>query len=319
VIGQAPGQHACPNGHPIRPSARFCPACGARVPDPADETSLQHAPPAPDPSWPSDPASWPPADAGAWQPTDAGSPQPTDAGSPQPAEVWSWPQAGAGAPQQAVVAATPQRSWTPIIIVVAVLLLLGAGGGVGGVYLSRRADSAPIPAPAPTPTITPTPTPSTDPSESASADPSTNPSISASDPGATSVGIVNIAAVRADARADRVGWTLNEYYSGINSRDIERTLAVMDPAGVVNRNDPGQAEKFRVDVSTTIDSNIVVHSIADDGAGGLQALVTFTSQQDSRYGPNGQTCTNWSLTYLFTATADGQLLIRRTVGTNTPC
>jgi hypothetical protein len=125
--------------------------------------------------------------------------------------------------------------------------------------------------------------------------------------------------VRTDARADRVGWTLNEYYSGINSRDIQRTLAVMDPAGVIDRNNPSQVEKFRVDVSTTTDSNIVVHSIAEDPAGGLQAGVTFTSLQDARYGPNGQTCTNWSLTYLFTATVDGQLLIRRTSGTNTPC
>jgi hypothetical protein len=51
----------------------------------------------------------------------------------------------------------------------------------------------------------------------------------------------------------------------------------------------------------------------------VQAGVTFTSRQDAAYGPNGQTCTDWTLTYFLVPGVNGGLLIRKTAGTNKPC
>jgi hypothetical protein len=51
----------------------------------------------------------------------------------------------------------------------------------------------------------------------------------------------------------------------------------------------------------------------------MLAGVTFTSRQEARYGPNGQTCTTWSLAYALTTAADGQPMITRTSGTSAPC
>jgi hypothetical protein len=121
-----------------------------------------------------------------------------------------------------------------------------------------------------------------------------------------------------DPRTPQVAWTLNEYFSGINARDIARTLAVMDPTGVVDRTDPRQVEKFRAEVSTTTDSNIVLHLIRAESAYTL-AGVTFTSRQEAGYGPNGQTCTDWTLVYTLSATPQGTYAIVRSAGTPVPC
>jgi hypothetical protein len=184
-----------------------------------------------------------------------------------------------------------------VTVVAVVTLLLGVGGGAVIVHLNGR------PGPAAAPTAAPTTAPTT------AASPTTDPTRSV-------IGIVDITAVRDDTRAETVGAVLNEYFSGINDRDIPRVLAVMDPAGVVDRDDPRQVQQFRDNVSTTTDADIVVHWIrADDTTGGTQAGVTFTSRQEARYGPNGQTCSRWSLTYLLSS----RFLIVRSVSSNAAC
>jgi serine protease Do len=57
------------------------------------------------------------------------------------------------------------------------------------------------------------------------------------------------------------------------------------------------------------------------GQGTDIARVTFTSVQDSAYGHDGQTCSNWSLTYTMLH-RNARWLIDRAVaapGTPTPC
>jgi hypothetical protein len=232
----------------------------------------------------------------------------------------AWPDTGAAwaAPQATTAKAPAVRRvpWLVVTLVVAAALLLGVGSGAVAVHLNGRPDPDPgttaatgsaIPTTtATTRTAVPTPTYAA-PTYTA---PPTPP------PASTMIGIVDVTKVRADTRAQTVGTVLNEYFSGINDRDIARTLAVMDPAGVVNRNDPRQVEKFRADVSTTTDTDIVVHWIrAYDTTGGTLAGVTFTSRQDARYGPDGQTCTHWSLTYILSS----QFQIVRTTSTNEAC
>jgi hypothetical protein len=195
-----------------------------------------------------------------------------------------------------------------VTLVVVLLLILGAGGGLTGVYLSQRPDSDPVA----TDDETPLPTPTRSPTPPVLPDPTTPPTPNAD---TATIGLVDVSAVRADSRAADVGAVLNEYFTGINTRDMPRVLAVMDPSGVVNRDNPQQVERFRIDVSTTTDTNIVLHWVRDDGVGGVLAGVTFTSRQDAQYGPDGEACTNWSLTY----TLSSQFLIVRTTGTHQIC
>jgi len=273
-------EYRCPNGHPVRPSARFCPGCGAGIANPVDETTMR------DQQWLPVPVS----------------------PSPPPATV------------------DGRRPWARVALVVVALLLLGTAGGWAGVSLSRRVGT---PAAAPTTgpstagpsTVEPSVSPASSPAAPTAPAPIPAPTPPAAAPApAVGVGLVDIAPVTADARAQSVAWTLNEYFSGINQRDAARALAVMDPAGVVDRNDPRQAEKFRVDLSTTTDANVVVHWIRDDHpAVHVLAGVTFTSRQAAAYGPNGQTCTTWSLVYTLSVAPAGTYAIVRTSGTHTPC
>ena len=134
---------------------------------------------------------------------------------------------------------------------------------------------------------------------------------------ATAVGIVGLAAVAADPRAAQVGYTLNEYFGGIDSGSYERSLAVLDPAGTVDPTDPVQVRRFERGVSTSHDDLVVVHSLGD-AAEGVSAAVTFRSRQAARYGPNGERCTRWSVHYVLSY--DGSTYrILRTKATHRPC
>jgi hypothetical protein len=256
-------EYLCPNGHPVRPSARFCPGCGAAIAHPVDETTMRER---------------------QWLPV-------------------------AVLPAQAPATVDGHRPWARAALVVVALLVLGTAGGWAGVTMSRRAGA---------PGAAPTTGPSTvGPSATESPAQRPIPSVPAPQSG---VGLVDIASVTSDTRAPGVAWTLNEYFSGINERDAARALAVMDPAGVVDRDDPRQAGRFRADVSTTTDSNVAVRWIRDDHpAVYVLAGVTFTSRQEAAYGPNGQTCTNWSLVYTLSVSPAGTYAIVRSAGTNAPC
>jgi hypothetical protein len=135
------------------------------------------------------------------------------------------------------------------------------------------------------------------------------------------VGLVDISAAAGDPRAEAVGRTLADYFGGINAHDYQRTLSALDPTGPVNPRDPGQAKRFVAGLQTSADSDVVVTAVRDNPAvpRGALADVAFTSRQDPRYGPDREPCTRWSLTYTFTGTDDGRLLIRKTTGSHAPC
>lgn len=137
-------------------------------------------------------------------------------------------------------------------------------------------------------------------------------------------GVVDFSRVSGDSRALGVAMMFNEYFSGINSGNYFQALGVLDPAGVVNPNDQRQVERFVKGVSTSLNSDIVLYSLATDttGAGALRAGVRFVSSQAPGYGPQGsenETCTRWNLTYTLTERTSGEYRILRAAGSHSSC
>jgi hypothetical protein len=121
-----------------------------------------------------------------------------------------------------------------------------------------------------------------------------------------------------------VGTLFDSYFSGINAKQYEQVLTLFDPSGSVNPNDPAQAAAFTAGVSTTTDSQVVLHSIADNAAqaGDLNARLTFQSHQDAGYGPPGspnETCTNWDITYQLRPWGSGYRILRPLSVAHTGC
>ena len=127
-------------------------------------------------------------------------------------------------------------------------------------------------------------------------------------PARIAVGLVDISSVDSDPRGQAVGYALNEYFSGINEKDYDRTLAVMDPSGVVDTSDVEQVERLKENLATSFDDRIVVKELSGEGSP-LKARVTFRSRQDRDYGPDGDACTLWTLTYQMSEYGDGYRIV----------
>jgi hypothetical protein len=133
-------------------------------------------------------------------------------------------------------------------------------------------------------------------------------------PPTLSPGGINIAAVARNPYEHAVVAMFDTYFDGVNTHNPTEATSVYDPAGVVNPNDPAQVERFGEQTSTSIDDQIVVHSISANAntSGNLLASVTFRSRQAASLGPDGETCTNWSLIYDLSP-ANGTYLIFGTI------
>jgi hypothetical protein len=143
--------------------------------------------------------------------------------------------------------------------------------------------------------------------------------------GPNRVGVVDTGAVAADPRAADIAAMFDQHFSGINSRDYPRAIAVYDPAGVIRPDDPGHRQRFVDGVSTTTDSDVRLLAVGP-GAGApvaATARLTFQSQQAPGYGPKdreGETCTRWDITYALTSPAERQYrILRATTATSDPC
>lgn len=214
--------------------------------------------------------------------------------------------------RQAGPAAGPGRRW--VAPVVLLLALITGGGGVAYAFVVRpeptaRSSTVDTPGSAGTgPTDRPTPTGAT-PTRAAP-----------TRPGA--VGVVTVDPAVTDLRAGAIATTLNEYFTGINTRDYDRALAVYDPAGSIDPSNPKQAAHFKAGVSTTVDSDVVLHEVlAQPGGDAVQARVTFRSRQQPGYGPGArpnETCTVWDVAYTLTRPA-GSYLVFGSRGTGIPC
>jgi hypothetical protein len=137
-------------------------------------------------------------------------------------------------------------------------------------------------------------------------------------------GLVSVEAPLYDQRVQDVARMFDGHFRSINSRDYATAAGYFDPSGVVDPNQPAQVAAFADDVSTTQDSEIVLHSVTD-GPQGSQVLahVTFSSEQAAGRGPHGresETCTRWEITYLLSSWGAGDYrIIRAATATSEPC
>lgn len=183
------------------------------------------------------------------------------------------------------------------------------------------------------PSADPKPSSSTSPSGSASSPssspssvpPSVTPSHTPPTPTPTLfVGLVDVRAVTTNPHVLTVGGLFDSYFAGINAKAYPRVLALYDPTGALNTNDPNQAATFTRGISTTTDSRVVLWSISDDPAhaGDLNARITFQSEQQRGYGPAGtpnETCTVWDNTYQLSPTRGGYRILNLPRFTHHPC
>lgn len=121
-----------------------------------------------------------------------------------------------------------------------------------------------------------------------------------------------------------VGGLLDSYFSGINAKRYAQVLALYDPAGSLDPNNPAQAAEFTQGVSTTVESQVVLMSIVDDPAyaSDVDAGLTFRSQQQAGYGPAdapGETCTLWNNTYELSSAGGGYLILDLLRFSDRPC
>lgn len=108
---------------------------------------------------------------------------------------------------------------------------------------------------------------------------------------------ITIASGLADAPgASGVAATLGTYFWGINNRQWQTVWQQFTAEG---QRRVGSIEQLAVGNATSYDFNVTIHAVAPLDATTLQVFVTFTSTQDAAYGPNGDTCDNWTLDYTF--------------------
>jgi len=220
-------------------------------------------------------------------------------GSPPPFQ----PPPGAKPPVRAAPARRPRRPAVGRPLAVALAVLVVAGGTAAGLFLTRhpahsRFSSSQSPAsPQHRITSVPSTTPSTT-GTTASPSPSLPPTQISSQGGTIGIGAVNT-----DSDAIDVADTLAAYFGGIDTRNYTQAWGTFTPsaqAGV-------SFQTFSNEVSTSLDSQVVVRSLRRDSNGDIDAKVTFKSHQAGQYGPNpGETCTNWSLDYQLVPSSGGQ-------------
>lgn len=99
---------------------------------------------------------------------------------------------------------------------------------------------------------------------------------------------------------DVVTGVLFDYFDGINSADYERAYARV---GAGTR-EGLSLEQFAEQQSTSVVFDVLVLDVLAE-AGGIRAGTAFTSLQDPEFGPEGQTCTIWTLDYRFVEDENG--------------
>jgi hypothetical protein len=129
---------------------------------------------------------------------------------------------------------------------------------------------------------------------------------------------VNTSEVASNALSPDVAQTFATYFGGINDRKWAQAYGAYSPG---YQQDVSLASFESVD-GTSSDENIVVTSI-DEGTGGtLSVGVDFTSHQAAANGPSGETCTQWTLTYVLVPSPGGDALdylIRSAKGSDSSC
>jgi hypothetical protein len=100
-------------------------------------------------------------------------------------------------------------------------------------------------------------------------------------------------AAAADPRSPAVADLLTRYFRDVNGRDFVDYVELYAPAMRSKINASDLAAGYR----TTVDTGAQLVRIRDAADGRPAADVAFRSTQDAADGPDGETCTNWQLTF----------------------
>jgi len=90
---------------------------------------------------------------------------------------------------------------------------------------------------------------------------------------------------------------ISRYFEAINGRDYAAYLTTQSPGHALT------APQFQTAFQSTRDSDVLVTGITTAPDGRPAADVTFTSQQEPRDGPDGESCTHWRVTMFFDGSA----------------
>ena len=126
--------------------------------------------------------------------------------------------------------------------------------------------------------------------------PASSLTVSTPSPSQNIVPVTVASAAAGQPGASGVAATLGTYFWGINNRQWQTVWQQYTAAG---QQGVGSVEHLASADATSNDSNVTVQAITPLDATTLKVFVTFTSTQDADYGPNGDTCDNWTLDYTF--------------------
>ena len=264
----------CPNGHVSPLGRRFCPACGESL-----QSIEAHAPPAQ-------------AEPAQPYPSQPNPPQSYDPGGPQ---------------------RTGGRRRGPMILVIIGVVVL-AGAAVGAVFLFHKhsggsGSNHAVPRTSATQRVATTLPQTTTSSPASTIPPTTVPPTTVPPTTPTTIAPnmapVDTSAVASNSSSSAVSVTFSTYFGGINHKKWAQAYAAYSPAYQHNVTLPS----FESVDGTSSDEDIVVTSISASTGGSLDVGVDFTSHQAAANGPSGETCTQWSLTYVLVPSGTGEPLV----------
>lgn len=131
--------------------------------------------------------------------------------------------------------------------------------------------------------------------------------------------------VQGNSQAMAVGRMLNNYFSGIDDGDYQRSVNVFSPySPIVNPNSPLSEAAFAKADRTSQDTDVMLVNLDPaDGSTVSSAEVKFQSTQKAGLGPPDaryETCTDWDIVYNLTTSPSGAYQIYDTQSdVDTPC
>ncbi|MGI8416505.1 MAG: S1C family serine protease [Nakamurella sp.] len=99
--------------------------------------------------------------------------------------------------------------------------------------------------------------------------------------------------------------TFNIYFGGIDSGDYAAAYSVQAP----DRQSPTAQEEFAKGLTSSYDSNITILDAQEVDASTVTVDLAFNSLQTSAYGPDGDTCDNWTLVFTMVQDINGNWLM----------
>jgi S1-C subfamily serine protease len=116
-----------------------------------------------------------------------------------------------------------------------------------------------------------------------------------------------------------ISQTLGTYFDGINSGNYAAAYAVLSPRMQAQFSQ----DSFANNTATSYDSDFKVLGAQQTNADTVVIGMSFSSLQAQGYGPNGETCDNWTLDYTMVRSGNGNWLIDATAphngSTHTAC